>query len=293
MKTSMSEKIETSLTIDDNNKELKASLVLANHTGLSQASIKDAMHKGAVWLSRSTTKKRLRRASKQLNAGDILELNYNKDLLEQFVPEPQLVHDAQHYSIWFKPYGLHCQGSRWGDFASINRWVEIHLANCPNSIARPVFLVHRLDRATTGLILLCHSKSAATKFSSMFKDRKISKRYLGIVEGNCSHYANNVEISSQIDEKTALTVFSCINTSEHFSLLDIELFTGRKHQIRRHLSSVGFPIVGDRLYGNIEQETGCDQSKNLQLQAVSLEFNCPFSDERKHYSVPENQRITF
>jgi len=63
MKTSMSEKIETSLTIDDNNKELKASLVLANHTGLSQASIKDAMHKGAVWLSRSTTKKRLRRAT--------------------------------------------------------------------------------------------------------------------------------------------------------------------------------------------------------------------------------------
>jgi len=121
------------------------------------------MHKGAVWLSRSNNKKRLRRASKSLNSGDLLELNYNAELLHQVVPEPQLVHDAQHYSIWYKPYGLYCQGSRWGDFASINRWVETHLNKLQNNNARPVFLVHRLDRATTGLILLCHSKTAATK----------------------------------------------------------------------------------------------------------------------------------
>jgi len=288
----MSEIIETSLTIDDNNKSLKASVLLAKHTGLSQARIKDAMQKGAVWLSRSNNKKRLRRASKSLDAGDVLELNYNAELLGQVVPKPELVHDAQHYSIWFKPYGLYCQGSRWGDFASINRWVEVRLTEFPNSSARPVFLVHRLDRATTGLILLCHSKTAATKFSKLFKDRQISKRYQGIVEGDCSHLPKRVEINTPVDEKPARTVFSCNKTNEHYSLLDIELFTGRKHQIRKHLNSVGFPIVGDRLYGNANQKgSSNEQDKNLQLQALSLEFNCPFTDTRQHFLVPNELRI--
>ncbi len=288
----MSEKIETRLTIDDSNNALKASLILAEHTGLSQAKIKDAMHKGAVWLSRADSKKRLRRASKSLNTGDVLELNYNPELLQQVVPEPQLVHDAQHYSIWFKPYGLYCQGSRWGDFASINRWVEIHLADFPDSRARPVFLVHRLDRATTGLILLCHSKTAATKFSGLFKDRKISKRYQGIVEGDCSHFPNDFEINTPVEDKPANTVFSCIANNSRYSLLDIELLSGRKHQIRQHLGNMGYPIVGDRLYGNTEAtDTSAAHTKNLQLQAVSLEFICPFSEEKKHYSVPDDQRI--
>ena len=90
------------------------------------------------------------------------------------------------YSVWFKPYGLYCQGSRWGDFSSINRWVEINLHKLLDTTERPVFIVHRLDRATSGLILLCHTKNAARLFSAMFQSGNMDKRYQVVVRGDFS-----------------------------------------------------------------------------------------------------------
>ena len=283
----MTDIIETCVTVDADSSQLKASQLLANHTDLSQAKIKDAMQKGAVWLLRGKDKKRLRRASKPLLVGDKLELNYNAQLLDQRVPEPQLVFDAEDYSVWFKPYGLHCQGSRWGDFASINRWVEINLPKLLNSSERPVFLVHRLDRATTGLILLCHSKTAARLFSAMFQEGKVDKRYQAIVYGDFSILPPCYEVDRMVDGKAAKSVFSYADNNEDCSLVDVRLLTGRKHQIRQHLSELGYPIVGDRLYGTVENET-----MDLQLQSVSLEFTCPITHQAQQFAVADHQRIT-
>lgn len=280
----MSDIIETSLTIDADSSEFKASLLLANHTNLSQARIKDAMQKGAVWLIRGNDKRRLRRASKPLRAGDQLELNYNAEILNQVVPESQLIYDAQQYSIWYKPYGLYCQGSRWGDFASINRWVEINLPKLLNSSERPVFLVHRLDRATTGLILLCHSKNAARLFSAMFENGEMDKRYQAIVHGDSSVFAKDYEMDRMVDGKPARSIFSHADTKDNYSLVDVKLLTGRKHQIRQHLSALGYPIVGDRLYGE-------SKVRDLQLQSVSLRFTCPLSASEQHFTVADEQRI--
>ena len=282
----MTDIIETCLTIDDDSSQLKASQLLATHTNLSQAKIKDAMQKGAVWLLRGDGKKRLRRASKPLQVGDKLELNYNAQLLNQEVPEPQLIHDAHDYSVWFKPYGLNCQGSRWGDFASINRWVEINLPKLLNSSERPVFLVHRLDRATTGLILLCHSKTAARLFTTMFQEGKIEKSYQAIVCGDFSDIPQAYEVDKIVDGKAAQSIFSYVDKKDECSLVDVNILTGRKHQIRQHLRALGYPIVGDRLYGNGENEV-----RDLQLQAVSLRFNCPITGKEQHFSVADNLRI--
>jgi tRNA pseudouridine32 synthase/23S rRNA pseudouridine746 synthase len=274
------------LTIDADSSHLKASQLLATHTNLSQAKIKDAMQKGAVWLLRGNGKKRLRRASKPLQVGDKLELNYNAQILNEEVPEPQLIYDAHDYSVWFKPYGLNCQGSRWGDFASINRWVQINLPKLLNSSERPVFLVHRLDRATTGLMLLCHSKTAARLFTAMFQKGEIEKRYQAIVYGDFSDMPQAYEVDQVVDDKAAKSIFSYVDKKDDRSLVDVRLLTGRKHQIRQHLSALGYPIVGDRLYGNGENEV-----KNLQLQAVSLRFNCPITGKEQHFSVADHQRI--
>ena len=280
--------IETTLTVDSEGTHLKPSLLLANHTNLSQAKIKDAMQKGAVWLTRGKDNKRLRRASKPLQVGDELTLNFNPELLSQAVPEPQLVHDAKDYSVWFKPYGLNCQGSRWGDFASINRWVEINLPKVLNSSERPVFIVHRLDRATTGLILLCHTKNAARLFSEMFQSGDMDKRYQAIVEGDFSVMPQDYEVNHVVDNKAAQSVFSHVDNGGGCSLLDVKLLTGRKHQIRQHLSTEGFPIVGDRLYGNATTETG---GRDLQLQSVSLQFTCPITQTEQRFTVADVQRL--
>lgn len=284
--STMSDKLECSLIIDSINQHSKPSLLLAEKTELSQAKIKDAMQKGAVWLIRGNDKRRLRRATKPLRIGDTLEINYNAELLNQLVPKPQLIHDADHYSVWYKPYGLYCQGSRWGDFASINRWVELNQSKFMQRAERPVHLVHRLDRATTGLILLCHSKRAARLFSAMFEESKIDKRYQAIVCGDFSRVPKEYEVDRMVDGKPARSIFSYVKHKQDCSLVDVRLLTGRKHQIRQHLSALGYPIVGDRLYGN-----GTVTGKDLQLQAVSLRFICPINNLEKCYSVEADKRL--
>ena len=89
-----------------------------------------------------------------------------------------------------------------------------------------------------------------------------------------------------VDGKTACTVFSHAAFHAGQSLLDVRLLTGRKHQIRQHLSALGHPIVGDRLYG---QET--QHEEDLQLQAVALRFTCPFSQTEQQYHVTDSQRL--
>ncbi|MGQ7847026.1 RluA family pseudouridine synthase [Granulosicoccus sp. 3-233] len=284
----MSDIIELCLTIDADSHCMKASQLLATQTDLPQARIKDAMQKGAVWLVRGNGRKRLRRASKPLQPGDQLLLNYNARLLEQSVPAPHLIHDAQEYSIWFKPYGLYCQGSRWGDFASINRWVEVHLPELLGCPQRPVFIVHRLDRATTGLILLCHGKKSAQLFSTLFREGGIDKRYQAIVHGDFSTHPQNHEVNLDVDGKSARSLFSHVEHRQGYSLVDVTLVTGRKHQIRQHLSALGHPIAGDRLYGGHSVNA---ENRDLQLQSVSLEFVCPISGTGQRFTVADKQRL--
>lgn len=279
----MTKTIEIELTIKPEDVAVKASRLLADASGLSQAKIKDAMQKGAVWLQRGQSQKRLRRASKTLKAGDVLQLNYHPQILSQTVPKPTLIHDSSDYSVWFKPCGMACQGSRWGDFASIDRWVAL---NGFEDKQRPVHLVHRLDRATTGLILLAHNKKAARLFSEMFASGQIDKRYQAIVKGDFSKCANPLRVDEPIDGKSSSTEFSLVEFKNGKSLLDVKLMTGRKHQIRRHLSGIGFPIVGDRLYGH-----GADDGTDLQLQSVRLAFDCPFKGEKQVFQLDQKFQL--
>ncbi|NRB38892.1 MAG: RluA family pseudouridine synthase [Pseudomonadales bacterium] len=272
--------IDHQITLDQSTK--KASLVLAELSGLSQAQIKEAMSKGAVWVQHNKKRQRLRRASKVLVQGDRLELFYNPAILQKEVPQPQLMADEGDYSIWFKPYGLSCQGSRWGDFSSINRQVEAHFLN-----ARPVFLVHRLDNATSGVMVLAHSKKAAREFSDMFAARKVDKRYQAIVAGDLSSLDDWTEVVVPVDGKSASTLLKFAEIDKGHSLIDVRLNTGRKHQIRQHLASLGHAIIGDRLYGQAQEG-----DINLQLQARRLCFICPRSQKSRDYCIPEHLRLS-
>lgn len=127
--------------------------LLAKNSEFSKNHIKDVMQKGAVWLTRKNGTERIRRSKRQLSQGDTLHLYYNKKILEQTVPAAELIYDGESYSVWNKPRGMLSQGSKWGDHTTIYRWSEQHLTP-----QRPAFIVHRLDRAAHGLILLAHTK---------------------------------------------------------------------------------------------------------------------------------------
>ena len=252
--------------------------VLATTSGLSKQNIKQVMQNGAVWLSRNGNTRRLRRAKHKLHSGDELHLYYDLAIQTTLPPVPQLIADEGDYSVWYKPQGMYSQGTKWGDHCAIGRWVERHFD-------RTTFTVHRLDRAATGLILLAHKKSSAAKLSALFAERKINKRYRARVRGEFPSALQHFEQAIEGREARSHAQLIKYDAELNCSLVEVDIETGRKHQIRRHLSSAGYPIVGDRLYG--ETEDGDQTKEDLQLLAYQLSFIEPTSAEEKRYCVPE------
>ena len=250
--------------------------LLAEHTRLSRQQLKTAMTNGAVWLETGPGIRRIRRAKRTLQAGERLHLYYDSGIQSQQPASAELVADEGEYSVWNKPAGMYSQGSKWGDHCSIVRWAEQHLD--PGRTAR---LVHRLDRAASGLILLAHNKQAARAFSSMFEQRVITKHYRALVEGDMSRLELPFTINTPVQDKAAESIImeADYEQDEHTTTLMIDLKTGRKHQIRRQLSAAGHPLVGDRLYGH------GDTTRNLQLKAVYLGFECPLTGITRSYSM--------
>jgi len=253
--------------------------LLSEASGISKQRIKAAMNKGAVWVTRGKTTQRLRRAKRTLRKGDEIHLYYDEIVLAMAPPEPQLLADVGGYSVWNKPCGLLSQGSKWGDHCTVVRWAEQQLQP-----QRPAFTVHRLDRATNGIIMVAHSRSMAATLSALFKERKITKRYRAIVSGNLSRLPNPMRIEQTVDKKEAVSEISFqeLLADGEQSLIDVRIETGRKHQIRRHLAELGHPIVGDRLYGKGELD-GVD----LQLSAYLLAFRCPVNNRYVEYLLPD------
>jgi tRNA pseudouridine32 synthase/23S rRNA pseudouridine746 synthase len=254
--------------------------VLHEATGLSKQRIKLAMSQGAVWVTRGRNTRRLRRVKRALSVGDEVHLYYDAGILAEIPPEPALIADVAAYSVWRKPCGLRSQGSKWGDHCTVVRWAERHLRP-----ERPAFTVHRLDRAANGLILVAHSRSIAAILSTLFRDRKMEKRYRAVVAGDFSGQPNPVRVELPIGDRESVSEISWLQTSDDRSrsLVDVTIETGRKHQIRRHLADLGYPILGDRLYG-----AGATDGVDLQLTAYLLAFHCPVAGDQVEYRLGEN-----
>lgn len=249
--------------------------ILSEKSGLSRQKVKQAMQKGAVWIDTASGTRRLRRQSKVLLAGQTLHFYYDPAVLDETVEDAILIADETDYSIWYKPRGMLSQGSKWGDHCAINRWVEQH-----HEPQRPAFIVHRLDRYASGLILIAHKKKTARYLSDLFHCRKIIKEYKVIVHG---HFPlETITLDSMVEHKPAVSHATLLKYDrEHdVSLLRVEIETGRKHQIRQHLSDYGYPVVGDRLFSH-------DKEIDLQLTAWRIAFVSPLDGMEKDYYLPE------
>ena len=254
---------------------------LVRETGLSRQRIKHAMTCGAVWLTHGTYVQRLRRAKKPLQPGDILHLYYSDAVLDATIDPPRLIADEGAYSVWYKPFGVRSQGSKWGDHCTVYRWAEQHLKP-----ERPAFTLHRLDMAATGLMLVGHEKKATAAIAKLFQKRQIEKRYRAVVHGRLETSDSNSDaqplaVETAIDGRDARTFVTVLETADDRSLLDVRIETGRKHQIRRHLAELGHPVVGDRLYGRD------GDAEDLQLTACLLAFHCPIHKIDRTYRLSD------
>ena len=143
-------------------------------------------------------------------------------------------------------------------------------------------LVHRLDKDTSGLLVIAKTDQAKTKLSRAFANRRVAKRYTAVVHGTPApptgvinapitrHHADRQKMTVRPDGKAATTEYAVLRSAGNRSLLDVWIGSGRTHQIRVHLAALGTPVVGDATYGQPEAELG-----RQFLHAIELEFPHP------------------
>jgi tRNA pseudouridine32 synthase/23S rRNA pseudouridine746 synthase len=263
------------LCVSDENAD-NAVEYLARHTGLSKRRLKEAMLKGAVWLRHGRGKrKRLRRATTMLRAGDIVNLYYDPALLQRIPPPVKLLWRCQEYSVWYKPAGLLAQGNDYGDHASLLRQVEL-----ADPLRKAAYLIHRLDREARGLMLIGHSKTAARRLSQLFQQQQVSKHYHVRMLGRPPSAAATIHLP--LDGREAITDYELLayDPATNSSQLTVRIRTGRTHQIRRHCELIGHPVLGDPRYGS-----GNQHPDGLQLTATRLQFVCPFTRQNREFDL--------
>jgi RluA family pseudouridine synthase len=156
---------------------------------------------------------------------------------------------------------------------------------CAKSQKR-IFIVHRLDRDTSGILVFAKSEEAKVLLQSQWEETK--KKYLAVVHGKCEdssgtittylvqNKAHNVYSTSDAAKgKLSHTAYKVLKETNDLTLLEVDLLTGRKHQIRVHLAGIGHPVVGDRKYGKRNEA-----HTRLALHARSISFRRPFSGEQ-------------
>ena len=240
--------------------------------------IKKAIKKGAVLLNGNVGN-----TGDWLIGNDVVELY---DLLEKqpkvFEFDLPIVFEDEDLAIINKPGGIPVSGNYFKTIQNaLPHNLQPSIAKDALKIPRPV---HRLDAPTCGLLLIAKSKMAHLHLSKQFENKTIRKRYQAIAIGQLPEKG---QINSPIDGKPSITEFQTIRVvpslkNEFLTFVNLYPITGRTHQLRKHLSEMNHPILGDKLYG---KEGLILWKKGLFLCAVELNFTHPRTEERMNILI--------
>lgn len=235
---------------------------------------------------------------KEVQSGDYISIDFPpEEMSEGLVPvyeDLPLLFEDEHFLIVNKPAGLPSIPSRDHPNDSVaNRLAGYYRMN---NYATTVHLVTRLDKDTSGLILVAKHRHAHHKLSEQLQQNTIKKHYLALTEGVLKPEMGEViapigRVNDSIikrciaeDGKYAKTTFTRLfifQESQPFSLVTLQLWTGRTHQIRVHMASIGHPLVGDELYGG-----SIDRLSRQALHAHHIIFNHPLTSEQCEFWAP-------
>jgi len=200
-----------------------------------------------------------------------------------------------HLLALYKPAGLLIQGDRTGDMTLIDlarQWVKVEYRK-PGRVY--LGMVHRIDRPAAGVVLFCRTSKAAGRISQQIRAGQTQKRYLVIVEGKLRpssgrlvNYIERQGASGRIVDRgggkssQASLCFRVLETRAHASLVEVDLETGRHHQIRLQFSHLGHPVLGDLRYG----ASGPLAARQIALFAAGLTVTHPTQGQPLTFSAP-------
>ncbi|PLV60467.1 RluA family pseudouridine synthase [Thermotoga sp. KOL6] len=246
------------------------------------------IRKGKVYVNG----RRVRDPGFDLEEGDVVEIKYvNLDNLPRraekkgLTPIPMklnILYENEHYLALNKPPGVAIHPGKGVHVATL---IEGLLYYGREKDFEP-FLVHRLDKDTSGLLIVAKNREAARILSNMFRERRVEKEYITLVKG---HPENNLKIIVPLDGQEAISEIVAVKPLKNLSLLRVRIYTGRKHQIRRHLAQIGFPVIGDNTYGDrqlnreIRKKYGL---KRIFLHSYRMNFIDPWFEEEREIKAP-------
>ena len=155
------------------------------------------------------------------------------------VPDIEILRETPEWLAVNKPAGLSTQPARDRKQRSLEELLRLRY--------REIYVVHRIDTQTSGVVVFARTRPAAARLSELFASREVRKTYLAIIEGTIEHEET---IESPIGGKDAHTVVRPLRRIGDTTLIEAEIRTGRTHQIRIHMKSIERPVVGDRRYGS-------------------------------------------
>lgn len=207
----------------------------------------------------------------------------------------EILHEDRDILVVDKPPGLLTMGTDKDKVRTAYYILTDYIRKgCAKSRNR-IYIVHRLDRDTSGVLIFAKNEKAKLFLQNQWG--KTEKKYLAVVYGKLADKAGTIttylaenkacimySTSDTTKGKLSHTAYKVLKETKEFSLLDIDLITGRKNQIRVHLAEKGHPVVGDKKYGE-----GHKGYKRLALHAISISFKHPFSGKQLIFKtkVPE------
>ena len=198
--------------------------------------------------------------------------------MKQLVFPLEVLFEDDHLALIHKPAGILVSGNSFKTIANALAQ-NIKRSNLPDATTpQPV---HRLDYATTGVLLVGKTSSSIRTLNKMFEDKEITKTYYAVTIGEMNSHG---KITSNIDSKQSQSNYTLVQSVPskkygQLNLVKLIPLTGRRHQLRKHLSSIGNPILGDKEYAI---ENLISSGNGLYLHAYSLKFIHPFTNKEIH-----------
>lgn len=280
------------LVVDEINKGKRLdSYISDNMDKISRSFAQKLIENQKVTINGKTVK-----ASYKVCIGDNVEVDVpeaqDTKLKAQDIPV-EVVYEDKDIIVVNKPKGMVVHPANGNPDGTL---VNAILAMCKDSLSgiggeiRPG-IVHRLDKDTSGLLIIAKNDEAHVKMSKQIQDRLVTKKYIALVKGVVKDDEATIDMPiarSKVDRKKmavdkdgkqAVTHFKVIKRYKRYTLLEIKIDTGRTHQIRVHMAKIGYPVVGDMVYSNGRNEFGVE---GQMLHAKSLEFLHPITGKKMH-----------
>lgn len=286
------------ITYQETSKQRLDKFLLTLNKGITRSQLKKIILQGQYLVNGKVSS-----VHHWLKAGDIIETVKTKVLTkESKILAPKIVAEEGDYIIINKPSGLLVHPTEKNETNTLADWLIKNypqIKNVGDDPRRPG-IVHRLDKEASGLMVVALNQDFFLHIKKQFQDRLVKKEYNILVHGHMLNTEGEIKSPLERDKKTGLiktssdqdlgqeahTTYQVIEKFQHFSLLRVQIMTGRTHQIRAHFFSIGHSVVGDKLYQTKDirkKKKTLDQ--RIFLHSTRLQFN-NLAGESVEYKSP-------